>query len=114
MLEYSVDNAEALLEKNQTAATKSLQQVETDLDFIRDQYTTTEVSILYIDVIILLVGCSGMTRLVYTNGGGGSMVLGAINQTAIHSHLFGKCCFIFGKHIWKSAGLPRGSKPSQD
>ncbi|XP_072019299.1 prefoldin subunit 3-like [Amphiura filiformis] len=44
MLEYTVDDAKALLEKNLNAATNSLQQVETDLDFIRDQYTTTEVN----------------------------------------------------------------------
>ena len=48
MLEYGIDDAESLLEKNLGAATNTLQQVEGDLDFIRDQYTTTEVSILFI------------------------------------------------------------------
>lgn len=35
MLEYSLDEAESLLTKNITAATRSLEQVEHDLDFLR-------------------------------------------------------------------------------
>ena len=46
MLEYNIDDAEVLLEKNLTAATKSLTQVDEDLGFLRDQTTTIEVSIL--------------------------------------------------------------------
>lgn len=46
MLEYSTEEAESLLRKNLQAATESLAQAEEDLDFLRDQYTTTEVSIL--------------------------------------------------------------------
>ena len=46
MLEYSLDDAESLLEKNHTAAVKSLSQVDDDLGFLRDQMTTLEVSIL--------------------------------------------------------------------
>ena len=46
MLEYSVEDAESLLTSNLTAAKESLLQVDEDLDFLRDQYTTTEVSIL--------------------------------------------------------------------
>ncbi len=46
MLEYSMDDADALLEKNLSAAKLSLDNVETDLGFLRDQTTTIEVSIL--------------------------------------------------------------------
>jgi len=44
MLEYPLDEAEALLSKNLTAATTNVEQINTDLDFLRDQITTTEVS----------------------------------------------------------------------
>nr|CAG4636662.1 EOG090X0IRH [Eubosmina coregoni]SVE70176.1 EOG090X0IRH [Eubosmina coregoni] len=44
MLEYSLEDAKALLEKNHETATKSLAQVHYDLDFLRDQMTTTEVN----------------------------------------------------------------------
>lgn len=47
MLEYTLDDAEALLLKNQETAVKSLAQVEEDLGFLRDQTTTLEVSILF-------------------------------------------------------------------
>lgn len=46
MLEYDIDEAESLLEKNLATATKNLDSLEEDLDFLRDQFTTTEVSIL--------------------------------------------------------------------
>ncbi|EPQ19466.1 Prefoldin subunit 3 [Myotis brandtii] len=44
MLEYDIDEAQALLEKNLTTATKNLDSLEEDLDFLRDQFTTTEVN----------------------------------------------------------------------
>lgn len=47
MLEYNLDDAEQLLDKNLSAATKSLIQVDDDLGVIRDQTTTIEVSILF-------------------------------------------------------------------
>ncbi|RMB98394.1 hypothetical protein DUI87_25300 [Hirundo rustica rustica] len=50
MLEYDIDEAQALLEKNLSTATKNLDLLEEDLDFLRDQFTTTEVSILFINV----------------------------------------------------------------
>lgn len=46
MLEYDIDEAQALLEKNLSTATRNLDLLEEDLDFLRDQFTTTEVSIL--------------------------------------------------------------------
>ena len=46
MLEYDIDEAQALLEKNLLTATKNLDSLEEDLDFLRDQFTTTEFSIL--------------------------------------------------------------------
>lgn len=46
MLEYDIDEAQALLEKNLSTATRNLETLENDLDFLRDQFTTTEVSIL--------------------------------------------------------------------
>nr|XP_025871907.1 prefoldin subunit 3-like [Vulpes vulpes] len=42
MLEYDIDEAQALLEKNLSTATKNLDSLEEDLDFLRDQFTTTE------------------------------------------------------------------------
>lgn len=44
MLEYSIDEAEALLVKNLDTANRNLSQIELDLDFLRDQITTTEVN----------------------------------------------------------------------
>ena len=49
MLEYSLNDAQTLLEKNLSMANTSLAQVEEDLGFLRDQTTTLEVSILYKD-----------------------------------------------------------------
>ncbi|XP_043560739.1 prefoldin subunit 3 isoform X3 [Chiloscyllium plagiosum] len=43
MLEYDLDEARALLEKNLTTATRNLEGLEEDLDFLRDQFTTTEI-----------------------------------------------------------------------
>nr|XP_012613332.1 prefoldin subunit 3 isoform X3 [Microcebus murinus] len=43
MLEYDIDEAQALLEKNLSTATKNLDSLEEDLDFLRDQFTTTEI-----------------------------------------------------------------------
>lgn len=48
MLEYSLDGAESLLSKNLRTATKNLQHIDEDLDFLRDQFTTIEVSILLV------------------------------------------------------------------
>ncbi|XP_043283507.1 prefoldin subunit 3 [Venturia canescens] len=44
MLEYDLKEAQELLEKNIEAAKKNLSHVEHDLDFVRDQFTTTEVN----------------------------------------------------------------------
>ncbi|XP_068105714.1 prefoldin subunit 3 [Hyperolius riggenbachi] len=44
MLEYDIDDAQALLEKNLSTATRNLDSTEEDLDFLRDQFTTTEVN----------------------------------------------------------------------
>ncbi|TSN12249.1 Prefoldin subunit 3 [Bagarius yarrelli] len=46
MLEYDIDEAQTLLEKNLGTASRNLESLEEDLDFLRDQFTTTEVSIL--------------------------------------------------------------------
>lgn len=55
MLEYSIKEAEALLSKNLNTAQKNLKEIEEDLGFLRDQYTTTEVSILQICVILFII-----------------------------------------------------------
>lgn len=47
MLEYTLDDAELLLTKNHNAALKSLEVVDNDLGFLRDQTTTIEVSIFF-------------------------------------------------------------------
>jgi len=44
MLEFSLDDAEALLSKNLDSALKNLEQIGFDLDFLRDQMTITEVT----------------------------------------------------------------------
>ena len=44
MLEYTLEDAEQLLTRNLTAAVKSMDNVETDLGFLRDQTTTVEVN----------------------------------------------------------------------
>ncbi|KAL7295479.1 hypothetical protein TKK_0011130 [Trichogramma kaykai] len=44
MLEYSLDDAHVLLTNNIESATKNLGYIEHDLDFLRDQFTTTEVN----------------------------------------------------------------------
>ncbi|XP_032516437.2 prefoldin subunit 3 [Danaus plexippus] len=44
MLEYSLEDAEKLLTTNMATAKKNLACVEHDLDFLRDQWTTTEVN----------------------------------------------------------------------
>lgn len=44
MLEYTLEDAKTLLAQNIESATKNLSYVEHDLDFLRDQFTTTEVN----------------------------------------------------------------------
>ncbi|VVC87741.1 prefoldin subunit 3 [Leptidea sinapis] len=44
MLEYTLEDAEKLLSTNMATAKKNLSHVEHDLDFLRDQWTTTEVN----------------------------------------------------------------------
>ncbi|XP_026867249.1 prefoldin subunit 3 [Electrophorus electricus] len=44
MLEYDIDEAQCLLEKNLGTASRNLETLEEDLDFLRDQFTTTEVN----------------------------------------------------------------------
>lgn len=47
MLEYPVGEAVELLQRNLASAKSSLQQVEADIDFLKDQCTTIEVGILF-------------------------------------------------------------------
>lgn len=44
MLEYSLEDAEKLLDKNFKSAQKNLKEIAFDLDFLRDQMTITEVT----------------------------------------------------------------------
>ncbi|XP_035263946.1 prefoldin subunit 3 [Anguilla anguilla] len=44
MLEYDIDEAQSLLEKNLATASRNLDSLEEDLNFLRDQFTTTEVN----------------------------------------------------------------------
>ncbi|OCT65852.1 prefoldin subunit 3 isoform X2 [Xenopus laevis] len=44
MLEYDINEAQALLEKNLSTASRNLGSTEEDLDFLRDQFTTSEVN----------------------------------------------------------------------
>lgn len=47
MVEYSFEEALTLLTKNLENAEINLRELNEDLDFLKDQITTTEVSILY-------------------------------------------------------------------
>lgn len=67
MLEYDIDEAQALLEKNLSTATRNLDLLEEDLDFLRDQFTTTEVSILSFFLICRGRGVSKANTQVITN-----------------------------------------------
>ncbi|XP_023348260.1 prefoldin subunit 3 [Eurytemora carolleeae] len=44
MLEYTLEDAEALLSKNLESAEQNLKQIGFDLDYLRDQMTNTEVT----------------------------------------------------------------------
>ncbi len=44
MLEYPLDEAKALLAKNLSSARNNVASLSTDLEFLRDQITTTEVN----------------------------------------------------------------------
>ena len=48
MLEYSLEEAEALLSKNLETANTNLKNLNEDLEFLREQITTMEVSILFL------------------------------------------------------------------
>lgn len=45
MLEYPLDEAKALLSKNANTSLTNLKQIEEDLEFLRDQITTSEVNL---------------------------------------------------------------------
>lgn len=45
MLEYPLDEAKALLAKNLSTSLSNLKQIEEDLEFLRDQITTSEVNL---------------------------------------------------------------------
>ena len=47
MLEYDIEEAEQLLTNNHMIAQDNLTELDDDLNFLRDQITTTEVSILF-------------------------------------------------------------------
>ncbi|XP_062510816.1 prefoldin subunit 3-like [Corticium candelabrum] len=44
MLEYPIDEAQELLERNLVTATENLEDIQADLEFLRDQRVTTEVN----------------------------------------------------------------------
>lgn len=54
MLEYDIDEAHALLEKNLQTASRNLETLNGDLDFLQNQITTTEVSILPLGLGLLI------------------------------------------------------------
>lgn len=70
MLEYDIDEAQALLEKNLSTASRNLETLVDDLDFLRDQFTTVEVSILSQLVELFDVG---QVVVVFVVGGGGGV-----------------------------------------
>ena len=66
MLEYPIEEAAALLQKNLSAAKQSLQEVGEDLEFISDQCTIVEVGILQTNFILGLLIASCLERPGYT------------------------------------------------
>jgi hypothetical protein len=54
MLEYDFTEAHALLTKNLESAEKSLSGLDEDIQFLKDQITTTEVSILFTHLLPML------------------------------------------------------------
>ncbi|MEQ2316192.1 Prefoldin subunit 3 [Ameca splendens] len=78
MLEYDIDEAQALLEKNLSTASRNLETLEEDLDYLRDQGTTTEVSILQTCSLTRLSSLPGVRALdsapdFLSEGGRGSL-----------------------------------------
>ena len=68
MLEYTVEDAKALLTKNADNARSNVKVLDEDLVFLRDQIVTTEVSIRFRRVsLVLLSSCGAGTE----RGGGG-------------------------------------------
>lgn len=45
MLEYPLEEAKALLDKNSSTSISNMKQIEEDLEFLRDQITTSEVNL---------------------------------------------------------------------
>ena len=71
MLEYTVEDAKALLTKNADNARSNVKVLDEDLVFLRDQIVTTEVSIRFRRVsLVLLSSCGAGTE----RGGGGMAV----------------------------------------
>ena len=66
MLEYPIEEAAALLQKNLSAAQQSLQEVGEDLEFISDQCTIVEVGILQTNFILSLLNAGCLERPGYT------------------------------------------------
>jgi hypothetical protein len=65
MLEYTYDEAAALLSTNLEAAIRKRQEVGEDLDFLKDQITTTEVNIaraFNFDVMTRRLGGGGAVK----------------------------------------------------
>jgi hypothetical protein len=63
MVEYSFDEAKGLLTKNLESAQTNLKGVEEDLEFIKDQITTTEVSILCVCTSTTLLTTKDIARI---------------------------------------------------
>ncbi len=55
MVEYSFEEAITLLTKNLENCKTNLSNIESDLDFLKDQITTTEVSILHFYYYLFLL-----------------------------------------------------------
>lgn len=47
MVEYPFDEAIGLLENNRVNATSTMERLDKEINFLKDQITTLEVSILY-------------------------------------------------------------------
>jgi len=55
MLEYTLDEAKALLQKNVETSRTNLASLDEDLAFLRDQIVTTEVSTWHVHVVLFAV-----------------------------------------------------------
>jgi len=97
MLEYPLDEAEALLSKNLAAAKRNVDQLNVDLDFLRDQVTTTEVSMARVHNWKVKRGGGGQAKEV--------MILKRQKKNPTGSHCYILCLIIINSRCALTPGF---------